>query len=673
MKKADAKKRIEALRAEIVRHGNLYYTLDAPEISDEAYDALAKELAMLEAQYPEFKKGTSVTERIGGDILEGFEKTRHIVKQWSYDNVFSFDELKQWEERNRKILEKQGESSKVSYITELKIDGLKIVLTYKDGKLVTGATRGDGVVGEDITENIKRIKSIPHTVAEKRLFVAIGECWMEKGDLKKINEERAVAGLPLYANPRNLAAGTLRQLDTRIVAGRNLKTFFYDIEFPDLKFPPFETHKEELDFLKELGFIVNPHGLAHTGLETVQKEYEKWVPRRDSEEYGIDGLVIKMNETAIRPYLGYTAKSPRFGIAYKFPAEEVTTIVEDIVLQVGRTGVLTPVAHMKPVLVAGSTVAHATLHNLDQIHRLDVRVGDTVVLRKAGDIIPEIVQVLKEFRTGKEKKFIMPEHCPECDSLIEKRTGGTGETVAFYCTNKNCSAQSINRIIHFASKKAMNIVGLGEKNVEKLFDAGLVHDYADIYEVTKDELLSLEKFADLSAENLIEAIKESRKPELAKFLFALGIEHVGEETADLLARHFATIKQFQKATQEELESIDGIGPIVATSIMSWLSVPHNKDLLVRLLLFVVPVSVKAIRPANSMLSGKIFVFTGTLPTLSRDEAKARVKALGGKVVSSVSKNTDYVVAGEDPGSKYDEAQKLGVDIIDEAEFLDLFK
>jgi DNA ligase (NAD+) len=380
-----------------------------------------------------------------------------------------------------------------------------------------------------------------------------------------------------------------------------------------------------------------------------------------------------MNETAIRPYLGYTAKSPRFGIAYKFPAEEVTTIVEDIVLQVGRTGVLTPVAHMKPVLVAGSTVAHATLHNLDQIHRLDVRVGDTVVLRKAGDIIPEIVQVLKEFRTGKEKKFIMPEHCPECDSLIEKRTGGTGETVAFYCTNKNCSAQSINRIIHFASKKAMNIVGLGEKNVEKLFDAGLVHDYADIYEVTKDELLSLEKFADLSAENLIEAIKESRKPELAKFLFALGIEHVGEETADLLARHFATIKQFQKATQEELESIDGIGPIVATSIMSWLSVPHNKDLLVRLLLFVVPVSVKAIRPANSMLSGKIFVFTGTLPTLSRDEAKARVKALGGKVVSSVSKNTDYVVAGEDPGSKYDEAQKLGVDIIDEAEFLDLFK
>jgi DNA ligase (NAD+) len=320
VKKADAKKRIEALRAEIVRHGNLYYTLDAPEISDEAYDALAKELAMLEAQYPEFKKGTSVTERIGGDILEGFEKTRHIVKQWSYDNVFSFDELKQWEERNRKILEKQGESSKVSYITELKIDGLKIVLTYKDGKLVTGATRGDGVVGEDITENIKRIKSIPHTVAEKRLFVAIGECWMEKGDLKKINEERAVAGLPLYANPRNLAAGTLRQLDTRIVAGRNLKTFFYDIEFPDLKFPPFETHKEELDFLKELGFIVNPHGLAHAGLETVQKEYEKWVPRRDSEEYGIDGLVIKMNETAIRPYLGYTAKSPRFGIAYFIPA-----------------------------------------------------------------------------------------------------------------------------------------------------------------------------------------------------------------------------------------------------------------------------------------------------------------------------------------------------------------
>lgn len=664
MKKADIQKRIQDLHGEIVRHQELYHTHDAPEISDEAYDALLRELHELEAKHPEYALGDSAFGRVGAPILEGFEKTKHLVRQWSYDNVFSFEELTQWKERNDKVFQKEeGVIPKLSYVTELKIDGLKLVLTYQGGKLITGATRGDGEVGEDITENIKQIKSVPKTISEKRLCVIVGECWMEKKDLRIINEEREREGLPLYANPRNLAAGTLRQLDTRIVAARNLKTFFYDMDFPELRSSPFGTHEEELGHLKALGFAVNKHSKVCESLEEIQKEYDAWVPKRDQEEYGIDGLVIKIDETSVRSVLGYTAKSPRFGIAYKFPAEEVTTVVEDIQIQVGRTGVLTPVAHLRPVLVAGSTVAHATLHNMDQIERLGVRIGDTVIIRKAGDIIPEVVTVLTELRTGKEKQFFMPMMCPECGSKIEKRLGGTGQTVAFYCTNKNCNAQSINRIIHFASKKAMNIVGLGEKNVEKLFDAGLVHDIADIYEVTKDELLSLEKFAELSAENMISSIKKSTKPELSKFIFSLGIEHVGEETADLIAGEFKTFKAFSMATESQLEAIEGIGPIVARSVTTWLGAEHNQDLLKRLLSHISPASYQS--QGSIQLAGKTFVFTGTLPTLSRDEAKARVKALGGKVTNSVSKNTDYVVAGEDPGSKYDEAEKLGVKIIDE--------
>lgn len=661
-----AKKRILFLQKEVEKHAHAYHTLDTPEISDEAYDALVRELLLLEGQYPEFAK-QSPTQKVGGKILEGFSKTRHLVPQWSYDNVFGFDELTRWDVRNRKI----AESDQLwEYCCELKIDGLKIILTYEEGKLKVGATRGDGTIGEDITENIRMIKSIPHTISDQRNLVVIGEVWMKKSDLVKINKEREVSGLPLYANPRNLSAGTLRQLDTSIVASRDLQTFFYDMQVIG-EDESFATHVEELVHLKELGFSVNKETKTVTTLEKVQAFVDQWTAHRNDQEYGVDGVVIKLNDTGIREVLGYTAKSPRFGVAYKFPAEEVTTVIEGIDIQVGRTGVLTPVAHVRPVLVAGSTVARATLHNQDEIDRLDVHVGDTVILRKAGDIIPEILQVLIDLRPNNTKKFSLPSKCPVCDGPAVRKEMATGTSVALYCTNRHCPAQSLENLIHFASKKAMNIVGMGEKIIEKLLNENLIQTPVDIYHLKKSDMEGLEKFGDLSANNLIESIEASKKTTLQKFLFALGIHHVGEETADLIANSLEWKNNedlFQKLitiTDEDLIKIDGIGSTVAASFVDYFADP-DRQAVVRALIDIL--SFEKQKFASKKFEGMTFVITGTLETLSRDEAKVLIKKNGGKVASSVSKNTDYVVVGDNPGSKYDEAVKLGVKILTEQEF-----
>jgi DNA ligase (NAD+) len=671
--KQDAQRRMAALKKSIEEHAHRYHTLDAPTISDEAYDALVRELIELEDQFSHGKKNASPSQKVGGKILEGFSKTKHLVPQWSYDNVFGFDELKQWDERNRKILKQPN--AKLEYCCELKIDGLKVVLTYEQGVLKVGATRGDGTVGEDITENIRMIKSVPHTIADRRRLVVIGEVWMKKTDLETINRERQSAGLPPYANPRNLAAGTLRQLDTSVVASRDLQTFFYDLEVLDEGAQAFTTHEEELHHLKQLGFSVNKETKVVESLDKVQQYVDRWTAKRNNQEYGIDGVVIKLNNTSLRDPLGFTAKSPRFGIAYKFPAEEVTTVVEAIDVQVGRTGVLTPVAHLRPVVVAGSTVSRATLHNQDEIDRLDVRVGDMVVLRKAGDIIPEILQILPEFRTGREKRFTLPKRCPVCGAQVSQKSMATGTSVALYCTNRHCPAQSLENLIHFASKKAMNIVGMGEKIVEKLVAEDLVQTFTDIYRLRKEDVVSLEKFGELSATNLIENIEASKKVSLAKFLFALGIHHVGEETADLIAHTYSwknnddLLQKILNTTDQDLVALDGIGETVAESFVGYFADPDRRKVVEELFTIL---TFEQQGMAGTSLVGKTFVLTGTLQTLSRDEAKDMIKREGGKVSSSVSKNTDYVVVGTDPGSKYDDAQRLGVAIIDENAFKRLF-
>lgn len=665
--------RIQTLRDLLSTHAYQYYTLDTPTISDEAYDALIRELKDLESNYPETLLNSSPTEKIGGQILEGFKKTKHLVAQWSYDNVFSIDELRKWNERNKRILGTMNDVGK--YCCELKIDGLKIILTYKEGKLVTGATRGDGTVGEDITENIKMIKSIPQVITDTRTLVVVGEVWMKKSDLDKINEQRQTAGLPLYANPRNLAAGTLRQLDTSIVATRDLQLFCYDITIIGDD-NSLSTHTKELEYLKKLTFNVNNKSKTVSSLEEVDLFVQQWIPTRNQEEYAIDGIVIKLDSVSLRKPLGYTSKSPRFGVAYKFPAEEVTTIIENIDIQVGRTGVLTPVAHLRPVIVAGSTVSRATLHNQDEIDRLDVRVGDTVILRKAGDIIPEILQVLIELRPKETKKFVLPVICPVCGAPTARRTGGLGtNSVALFCTNHHCSAQSLENIIHFASKKAMNIVGMGEKIVEKLMQENLIQTIADIYHLQKTDLESLEKFGELSTSNLLESINQSKKTTLQRLLFGLGIHHIGEETADLIAQTFSwkdTMELFNKiikTTDEDLIAIDGVGVTVAESFVDYMNNPERQIVLRELFEIL---TFEKQETASTRFINKTFVLTGTLLTMSRDEVKDLIKKNGGKVSSSVSQKTDYVVAGDNPGSKYDEAVKLGVQILKEDVFMDFF-
>jgi len=674
MNKSEIKNRIDQLRKIIRHHNKQYYVFDTPELSDEAYDSLFRELKELEDSNKEFFSKNSPTQRIGGEPLASFKKTRHKTRQWSFDNIFSFQELEKWEEKIRRFVakDKNLDGEKLEYLCELKIDGLKIILTYKNGELIKGATRGDGTIGEDATENIRTIKSIPLVLSKEIDVVTIGEAWMGEKELERINKEREMAGDPLFANARNAGAGSIRQLDPKVVASRNLDSFIYDLD-DSLGNKQIKTQEEELVFLRELGFKVNTEYKLCKNVNEINNLYKLWISKKDKAGYGIDGIVIKINSIKIQKSLGYTGKAPRYAVALKFPAEQTTTKVEDIVVQVGRTGALTPVAHLTPILVAGSTVSRATLHNEDEIARLDVRIGDTVVIQKAGDVIPDIVDVLKDLRTGKEKKFKMPDKCSVCGGPVKKETmDGKDESAAHYCVNKNCFAQELERMIHFVSKKGMNIDGMGDKIVEQLMNEGIISDYSDIYELKIGDLESLERFAEKSAENLIGAIEKSKKVILSKFLFALGIRHVGEETSILISEKFGTLEKVKNVSVEDLEKIDGVGVVVARSIFEWFQDKSNEKLLEKLLKNII------IKPAyrsnkNLSLSGKTFVLTGTMETLSRDDAKDRIKSLGGKVSSSVSSKTDFVVMGSDSGSKLEKAEKLGVKVINEKGFLGLLK
>ncbi len=656
------KNRAEKLKALIEKHRNLYHTYDKPEISDEAYDSLVSELGHLEEAYPELKKD-SPNERVGGEPLKEFVKVKHEIRQWSYDDAFDFFGLQKWEEKTKNFIRKENlENEKLEYCCELKIDGLKIVLTYVDGKLVRGATRGDGEIGEDVTSNIKTIKTIPLELNKKVSITVVGEAWISHKDLEKINKERQKNNEPLYANTRNLAAGSIRQLDPKIASGRNLNSFIYDIDLYEKDIP--NTQDDKLSLLSSLGFNVNPYHKVLSGLDKVDEYYRGWIKKRHDLDYGLDGVVIKINSTKIQNALGYTAKSPRFGVAYKFPAEQVTTVVEDIVLQVGRTGVLTPVAHLKPVLVAGSTVSRATLHNEDEIKRLDVRIGDTVILQKAGDVIPDIVSVVKELRDRKSKPYIWPTHVDVCggDGRIERIPG----QAAWRCVNKNSFEQQKRKFYHFVSKKALDIVDCGPRVIDVLLENNLISEYADIFTLKKGDLLMLPRFAEKSVDNLLKSIQKSSNTTLARFLVGISIPQVGEETAYDLSKQFGTLEKLRNVSFEKLEVISGIGPIIARSIVDFFANRDNKKIVDNL---VKVLKIEKEKVSSGKLNGLKFVITGTMEKMSRDEAKDKIRSAGGLVGESVSKETDYLVCGENPGTKYDKAKDLGVKILDENGFL----
>lgn len=663
----EVQERYKKLKETIERHSYLYHTLDKPEISDTAYDSLLTELSILEEKYPSLKNTKTPTERVGGEILKEFKKVNHEVRQWSYDDVFDFEELKKWEEKIKNFIRKESlENEKLEYCCELKIDGLKIVLTYENGSFIRGATRGDGLIGEDVTLNVKTIESIPLSISDKNKIVVSGEAWISKKTLEKINKERKKQGEPLYANTRNLSAGSLRQLDPKMTRERNLDSFIYDIDFLENK--EVKTQEEELLTLKKLGFKINENFKIFEKIEDIEKFYQNWVKKRNSLDYELDGIVIKINSRKIQNALGFTAKSPRWGVAYKFPAEQVTTVVEDIVLQVGRTGVLTPVAHLRPVLVAGSTVSRATLHNEDEIKRLDVRIGDTVILQKAGDVIPDIVSVLKDLRTGKEKEFVWPKKVLQCggDGSIERVPGQS----AWRCVYKNSFEQQKRKFHHFVSKSALNIDKVGPKIVDIFLEEGLVSEYSDLFSLKKGDLLSLPRFGEKSVDNILLSIEKSKNTTLQKLLVGLSIPQVGEDTARDLAIKFKDVDSLISARYEDLEKMNGIGPIIAKSVTDFFADKENKKILKNLLKYLIIEKVKEAK--SNKLKGKTFVVTGTLKSFSRDEVKEKIRELGGSVSESVSKETSYVIVGENPGSKYEKAQELGVPILGEVDLSELF-
>ncbi|MEP7162587.1 MAG: NAD-dependent DNA ligase LigA [Candidatus Moraniibacteriota bacterium] len=691
MKDAEVCLRIEKLRETLDRHRSLYHVEDAPEISDEAYDSLFRELEDLEREYPQFQSSTSPTSRVGGEPRKSFEKVRHTVRQWSFDDVFDEAGLIAWDERLKRFLEKSGLGDKEpSYVAELKIDGLKIILTYKKGIFVRGTTRGNGEVGEDVTQNLKTIQSLPLVLKKPVDIIVVGEAWLPKKELERINNERQERGEALFANPRNAAAGAIRQLDSRITASRKLDSFIYDIDsLTELPLP--QTQKAELNLLRELGFKVNPHAALMENISQVENYAEEWNAKRAELPYGLDGVVIKVDEVSLQEALGYTGKSPRFGVAYKFPAEEGTTTVEDITVQIGRTGALTPVAHLMPLPLAGTTVSRASLHNADEITRLDVRIGDTVIIRKAGDIIPEVVSVLKDLRSGKEKVFHMPTHCPKCGSLVERKVlseknGKIEYSAALYCVNPKCFAQEREAIIHAVSRKGFDIVGLGEKIVEQLMGEGLVARLSDIFELTSGDLAPLERFAEKSAEKLAQAIERAKKIPLHRLIFALGIRHVGEETAESLAleiaRHMKRKKMppemlFREAaglSREDWEAMEDIGAKSAESLFDWFHDSEHEELFRHFEKVSIEILLPEVRKTEKLpFFGKTFVLTGEFERFTRDEAKRKIKELGGSVSSSVSQKTNFVVAGKDPGSKYDKARELQVVTLDEKGFIKLMQ
>lgn len=659
---AEIRARYAKLKESINHYRTLYHVHDREEISPEALDSLKHELAAIEKRYPKLITPDSPSQRVAGSPLPGFKKVRHAIPQWSLNDAFSEADIREFDERVRRFLAQTFQNPEPTYMSELKIDGLKVVLTYEKGVLVTAATRGDGEVGEDVTHNVRTIESVPLALPRPADVIVEGEVWLGAKELDRINKERAKQGEPLFANPRNAAAGTIRQLDPRIAAARKLDTFIYELASTSEVYP--RDQVGELDYLRELGFKVNAHCRV-SDIEGVIAFWEEWKERGRKQDYWVDGIVVKVNEKQYEEALGYTGKGPRFAIAFKFPAEQVTTIVEDIVLQVGRTGVLTPVAHLTPVSVAGTTVSRATLHNEDEIKRLDVRIGDTVILQKAGDVIPDIVKVLPEFRTGKEKVFTWPAFVEACggDGRIERVPG----MAAWRCVNRDSAIFAKRRLRHFASRGAFDIEGLGKETAELLVDEGLVNTYDEIFTLTEGDLLSLEGFAEVSARKLIENIDRARTVTLSRLLYGISIDHVGEETARLLAQRFGSIGKLRAASMEDLVAVDGIGETVATSVHEWFRRKEKAAILDRLLAQL-NVQKDTFPAKNGRLAGKTFVLTGTLGHMSREEAERKIRALGGSAAGSVSKKTSYVVAGESAGSKLEKARQLGVQVLTEEEF-----
>lgn len=663
----DVKERYEKLKNSINRHRTLYHVFDKEEISPAALDSLKRELSEIEKKYPALVAPDSPSQRVAGKPLPAFKKVRHKVPQWSFNDAFTVEDIRDFDARVRRFLKPSFGDVQPQWVCELKIDGLKIVFEYENGLLKTAATRGDGEVGEDVTNNIKTIEAVPLSLSRPVDIIVEGEVWMSSKHLEALNRQRQKEGEPPFANPRNAAAGSIRQLDPKVAASRKLDVFFYDVAATSEPFP--KTQHEELQYLRELGFKVNPHHtLAHTIEEAIQY-WELWKSGGRHQEYWIDGIVVKINERKYEEALGYTGKAPRFAVAFKFPAEQVTTVVERIVLQVGRTGVLTPVAHLKPVSIAGTTVSRATLHNEDEIKRLGVRVGDTVVLQKAGDVIPDIVKVVKELRPTGAAPYRWPRVVPECggDGAIERIPG----QAAWRCVNKNSFAIVRRRFHNFVGKHALDIEGCGPATTDQLLEKGLIQHYDELFTLTPGDFLTLEGFAEVSANKLHAALQRARIVPLARLLVGLSIPQVGEETALLLVKEFRTLDALARAREDELQGIEGIGPVVAKAVAEWFSLKRHQDLIARLQRVLTIVSPPKKKKAALTLSGKTFVLTGGLPSMTRDEAKAKLRALGADVSSSVSKKTDYVVTGEEAGSKLAKARALGVKILTEQEFLKL--
>ncbi|MCM8792083.1 MAG: NAD-dependent DNA ligase LigA [Candidatus Omnitrophica bacterium] len=662
------REKIEELREKIRYHDYCYYVLNQPEISDKEYDDLMRQLKELEDKYPQFKTDDSPTTRVAGFILEGFKTVKHKEKMLSLDNTYSFEELSQWQERLYKTL---GTSEKIEYVVELKIDGVSANITYTKGILTLGATRGDGELGEDITLNIKTIRAIPLLLRGKSIpnLVEIrGEVYMNKRDFEILNKEREKNGEVLFANPRNAASGSLKLLDTNLVSKRRLNFFAHSLgayQGIDLK-----THWDYLQYLKGWGVCTNPYSKLCKSFEEVLEYCKQWQERRDSLEYDIDGMVIKVNSLSQQKILGATLKSPRWAVAYKFPARQATTILKNITVQVGRTGVITPVAELEPVECGGVIISRSTLHNFDEMRRLGVKIGDRVIVERAGEVIPKIVKVVESVRTGREKDFKIPETCPVCNSEIIKEKE---EEVAFRCPNPSCPAQIERGLIHFSSRSAMDIEGMGESVVKQLVEKKMVKDFADIYFLKKEHLLKLELFKDKKAENLLEAIQKSKKQPLSRLLYALGIRHVGEKASFVLAQRFKTMDNLIKAEFEELESIYEVGPIMAQSIVNFFKNRRVRELINKLKQAGLNMEEKVAGVKKSFFSGKKVVFTGELESFSRTEVERIVRQLGGNPASAVSKNTDLVVVGKNPGSKFEKAKKLGIKVIDEEEFREMIK
>jgi len=669
MQKQEAKKRIEKLKTLIDHHRYLYHVLDKEEISEAALDSLKKELFDLEKEYPEFITSDSPTQRIGGKPLDEFQKYERKKMMISFDDAFSRIDMDNWEKRNKKLLTNEA----IEYYCEPKLDGLAIELVYINGILEVGATRGDGKIGENVTQNIKTIESIPLRLNEENIkkvkekgfninikeFIVRGEAVITKKEFEKVNKQRKKQGLVPYSNPRNLAAGSIRQLDPKIAASRHLDADIYDI-ISDIGQ---KTHEQEHEVLNILGFKTNnKHNRLCKNLDEVFVFYEEWMKKRERLPYEIDGIVVSINNNSIFDKLGIVGKSPRGAIALKFPLIEATTIVEDVKVQVGRTGAITPVAILKPVEINGVTITRATLHNEKEIERLGLKIGDTVVVGRAGDVVPEVVNVFKELRTGKEKDFKMPEHCPACETKLIKQS----KDVIWRCPNPNCFARKNKYFNHFVSRSAFNMEGLGPKIVEKLLDEGLVTDPADLFDLKVGDIIALERFGEKSADNVIQSIQKRKILSFPRFIYALGIRNVGIKTAFDLTHYFKSIEELKKASLNDLENIKDIGPIVAQSIYEWFNDKDN-------IKFIEKLKEKGVKYETKEQKGKFkglkFVITGTLASMSREIIKEKIEALGGEVLQSVSKNLDYLIVGENPGFKYDKAKELGIKILKEKEFL----